>query len=113
MAKGRKTGGREKGTPNKADAMTREALWAYCDEKGVNPFFYFVDVLADDTADPDYKRRCASDLLPFMMAKLKAVELSGVVGVAKLTLEQAAELSDAAIYTALQEGASLNGHTHR
>lgn len=99
---GERRGGRQKGTPNKHTAMTREALWEYATTKGVNPFHVLIDVIADKTEDPKFRVQCASELAPYMMAKLKAVEHTGTLQHQHMTLEQAAQLSDAQLLSLLE-----------
>lgn len=83
MAKGRKTGGRTKGTPNKIDAKTREDLWheitRRCAEgQQANPFLVALDMLC---TSPDERLRlmCAEFLGDRLLPKLKAIEHSGEV----------------------------------
>ena len=47
MARGYKTGGRQKGTPNKHPIGFRAQLKAYCDAKGIDPHFFLADIIAD------------------------------------------------------------------
>jgi len=54
MAKGRKTGGRQKGTPNRATLERRSAVDAL-KLSGVDPFMFFCQVLASE--DAPYKER--------------------------------------------------------
>lgn len=71
-----KTGGRQKGTPNRLSMRTREELWAYCQAKGVNPFTHAVDVLAGDIdgVTLDHQLECAKDLRAYLLPKLKQIE---------------------------------------
>lgn len=69
-----KTGGRKKGVPNKTNAKTREELWAYCAQQGVNPFTFLVDVIANKRATLVLRAQCARELAPFLLGKMKQVE---------------------------------------
>ena len=73
-----KTGGRQKGTVNRLSLRTREQLWQYCQDKGVNPFEHAVDVLAGevDGATLQDMLDCAKDLRSYLLPKLRTVEVS-------------------------------------
>ena len=72
----RKTGGRQKGTPNRLTTETREQLWLYCQAKKVNPFEFAVEVLAGEVpgATLEHKLECAKDLRAYLLPKLKQIE---------------------------------------
>jgi hypothetical protein len=73
MAKGRKTGGRKKGSLNKATLARQKALAdLVVDSK--DPVSFFTSIMRDDTA-PFEKREAAADrLLPYYHPKLSSVE---------------------------------------
>lgn len=73
MARGKKTGGRTKGTPNKANAKTREEIWDYCATIGTNPFLVMADLLGDD--DKKLRLDAAKALSPYLLAPLQRQEL--------------------------------------
>jgi hypothetical protein len=69
--KGAKTGGgSRKGKPNRAKVEFREQLQQYCDDKGVNPFFLMVDLIADPMLED-------MELAQYLQPRLRAIELSG------------------------------------
>ena len=73
MAKGRKTGGHQKGTPNRATLERRSAVDAL-KLSGVDPFMVFCQVLASEDAPYKERSRAAELLLPYCRPKLSAVE---------------------------------------
>lgn len=83
MAAGRKTGGRKKGTPNKVNAMTREAIGDFLARKWDR-----IDELFDKVASEDpYKALVLiKDLAEYSIPKLSRSELMGPDG-GPLTLE--------------------------
>ena len=108
MATGKKTGGRQKGTPNKMTRIERSALISYCEQNGANPFKFWADILAGNI-DPDhvkagidaglskthafkavlecqlgFKNAAAKNLAPYLMPQLRQQEL-------KFTQSQAQE----------------------
>ena len=87
MAKGRKTGGRTKGTPNKA---TDEVV-AIFKQKRFNPLRRAID-LYNATEDESIKAQLLGKMLKYRYPELKAVEVSGVVQ--HWTPELIASLSD-------------------
>lgn len=76
MAKGHKTGGRQKGTPNKANADIQERLKALnCDP------IEGMAILAEDVNNPpELRGRMYSELAQYVAAKRKAVEHTGPNG---------------------------------
>jgi len=76
VAKGRKTGGRTKGTPNRRKVETRVQLQDYLDSQGVNAFAVIVATM-QSTTDERVRVQCAQVLLDRLMPRLKAVEISG------------------------------------
>ena len=94
MPRGKKTGGRSKGVPNKRKTVFRTALRAYCDSINVDPHHYMADILADETtiiygldkdghaiegpaAKPELKLNAAKELAQYLEPKLKAIEHTG------------------------------------
>jgi hypothetical protein len=73
MALGRKTGGRQKGTPNKRTADLAERLEAL----GCDPVGELASLAMDPATEPALKARCYIDLLAYLYPKRKAVEVSG------------------------------------
>lgn len=72
MAKGQKTGGRKKGTPNKA-TVEREALVSAA-ASGANPIKFFADLLSNMDAPLQLRFAAAKELAPYMHAKLASIE---------------------------------------
>jgi hypothetical protein len=73
MAKGVKTGGREKGTPNKRTQEVIERLAALrCD-----PIEGMARIAMDETNPPELRGRMLAELAGYCYPKRKAVELSG------------------------------------
>lgn len=73
MPKGKKYGGRQKGTPNKATAEMRRRLAELCPD-GSDPLTFFSQVLKDKSAPYEVRERAARELLPFTHPKLSSVE---------------------------------------
>jgi hypothetical protein len=74
MANGFKSGGRQKGTPNKRTVALAERLEALnCD-----PVSELVSLAQDTDIDPSIRVRCYTELLAYLHPKRKAVEVSGV-----------------------------------
>ena len=76
MAKGRKTGGRKKGSLNKATLARQKALAdLMVDSK--DPVSFFTSIMRDEAA-PFEKREAAADrLLPYYHPKLSSIEARG------------------------------------
>ena len=70
MARGRKTGGRRKGTPNKATA-TRQAEIA---ASGLTPLDYMLSVMRDEQADKVARLDAAKAAAPYVHPKLASVD---------------------------------------
>jgi hypothetical protein len=92
VPRGKKTGGRQKGTPNKHKRSFREALRTYCEEIGVDPHHYMANIIADEStivygvdangepivgpaAKPDLKLQAAKELAQYLEPKLKAMDM--------------------------------------
>lgn len=72
MATGKKTGGRTKGTPNKASAK-REAEIA---KSGLTPLQFMLQVMRDDTRPDDMRLEAAKSAAPYVHPKLAQVEMT-------------------------------------
>lgn len=81
-----KTGGRQKGTPNKA-TKARETAIA---ESGLTPLEYMLSVMRDLAADEGKRLDAAKAAAPYVHPKLANVELSGKGGGA---IKQSLEVS--------------------
>jgi hypothetical protein len=75
MALGRKTGGRRKGTRNRATAEARAAAEA----TGIMPLTYMLDVMRDAKANLKRRDAMAVAAAPYLHAKLSSIDakLSG------------------------------------
>lgn len=76
MAKGAKTGGRKKGTPNRATAAKAAELAA----SGVLPLDFMLDVMRDPAKDFDVRLDAAKSAAPYVHPKLAAIEHTGADG---------------------------------
>lgn len=76
MALGRKTGGRQKGVPNKATAAKVAEVAA----SGLTPLDYMLNVMRDLTADYARRDDMAKAAAPYVHPKLAAVEHTGKDG---------------------------------
>ncbi len=76
MAAGVKTGGRTKGTPNKANAAKAAEIAA----TGETPLDYMLRVMRDATADHERRDKMATAAAPYVHAKLASVEHKGEGG---------------------------------
>jgi hypothetical protein len=70
MARGRKTGGRQKGSRNRASAEARAAAQA----TGVLPLDYMLSVMRNGQADPKRRDAMAMAAAPYLHPKLSSVE---------------------------------------
>ena len=96
----RSKGGRNKGSPNRLCKIERHLLILYCEETGANPFAYWADIL-NGTLDQTFvdavaatgvtkkeaarlvteemgrmRSEAARNLAPYLMPRLKQVEVS-------------------------------------
>jgi hypothetical protein len=76
MAVGQKTGGRRKGTPNKATAAKVEEIAA----SGLTPLDHMLTVMRDKSADPQRRDVMARSAAPYVHPKLASVEVGGEDG---------------------------------
>lgn len=73
MALGKKTGGRSKGTPNKASA----AKAAEIEASGLTPLDYMLSIMRDEANPRDMRLDAAHKAAPFVHPKLTAIQHSG------------------------------------
>lgn len=73
MAKGRKTGGRQKGVRN----HRTEAQAAAIEASGLTPLEYMLSVLRDSGQDYEVRLEAAKSAAPYVHPRLANVELSG------------------------------------
>lgn len=76
MALGKKTGGRSKGTPNKASA----AKAAEIEASGLTPLDYMLSIMRDEANPSDMRLDAAHKAAPFVHPKLAAIAHSGADG---------------------------------
>lgn len=76
--KGKKTGGREAGTPNRATANAREAIAAFVDGNTPRLQAWLDKIERDD--GPKAAFQCVMDLLEYHVPKLARTELTGKDG---------------------------------
>lgn len=79
MAKGYKTGGRQKGSMNKSTQEQREALAA----SGLMPLDFLLSVMRDEDNDKQVRMTAAKDAAPYCHQRLAATELSGGLNITK------------------------------
>ena len=75
MAAGKKTGGRQKGTPNRATALKAEEIAA----TGETPLDYMLRVMRDPSIEHCRRDDMAKACAPYVHPKLAATELIGKV----------------------------------
>jgi hypothetical protein len=73
MAAGRKTGGRTKGTPNKATAAKELAVAS----SGLTPLDYMLSVLRDERLASDVRMDAAKAAAPYVHPKRAPVDADG------------------------------------
>jgi hypothetical protein len=86
MARGRKTGGRQKGTRNRATEEARAAAAA----TGILPLDHMLSVMRDLTADPRRRDAMAMAAAPYLHSRLSPTEPPTTVptpGNSKLVVE--------------------------
>ena len=71
--KGRKTGGRQKGSTNK---KTREVI-EKAEKEGVMPREYMLNIMRDESADPDRRDDMAKAVAPYLHPRLNATTVRG------------------------------------
>lgn len=70
MAKGWKTGGRMKGTPNRATA----AKAAEIASSGLTPLDFLLSVMRNENEDPDRRLEAARSAAPYVHPRLSAID---------------------------------------
>jgi hypothetical protein len=70
MAQGRKTGGRQKGVPNKATA----AKAAEIEASGLTPLDFMLSVLRDERNDLETRFKAAHGAAPYVHPRLSAID---------------------------------------
>lgn len=80
MANGRKTGGRQKGTPNRQTVDVAAKL----DALGCDPITGMATIAMDKTADLDLRAKMYAELAQYIAPKRKALDLSGGIDVTQL-----------------------------
>lgn len=76
MARGRKTGGRKKGVPNKATAAKLAAV----ESSGLTPLDFMLQLMRDEKQPLAMRANAAKDAAPYVHARLAAIEHSGKEG---------------------------------
>ncbi len=109
MAAGKKTGGRQKGVPNKATAARAAEIAA----SGLTPLDWMLSVLRDPAVDYDRRDKMAANAAPYVHPRLAAVDHSSKDGsMATPTLNIHASVPDSRPVPAPQttNGAGHTGH---
>ena len=78
MAKGRKTGGRVAGVPNRSTANAREAIAAFVEQQTPRLGHLLVRIEAEE--GPLAAFRCIQDLVEYHVPKLARTEVTGADG---------------------------------
>jgi hypothetical protein len=73
MAVGRKTGGRQKGTPNKVTEAAREVI-EQATADGITPLEYMLRVLRDEGQDTERRDDMAKAAAPYVHPRLNSIE---------------------------------------
>lgn len=76
MAKGVKTGGRKRGTPNKATEAEAKKAKAIADS-GMTPLEYLLKVMRDESVPQNERVDAAKAAAPYVHPKLANIEHSG------------------------------------
>jgi hypothetical protein len=66
---GERRGGRQKGTPNRVNALKRAEIAA----SGETPLDYMLRIMRDETVDPERRDQMARSAAPYLHAKLQAI----------------------------------------
>lgn len=98
MAQGRKTGGRQKGTPNRASAARQQEIVA----SGLTPLDFMLAVLRDEAKPFEARFEAARAAAPYVHPRLTATHLSGT-----LNSNPLAELTDAELVAFITEAREL------
>jgi hypothetical protein len=81
MAKGKKTGGRKRGTPNHI-TVERKAKLTEAQMAGLTPLDYMLGILRNEDAKPDARMAAAVHAAPYIHPKLATIEHGGKDGAA-------------------------------
>ena len=108
MAKGVKTGGRKKGTPNKATAQVAADIAA----TGETPLEFMLKRMRDEAADPMLRFEAAKAAAPYVHPKLAAIEHTGKDGGPIETVDMTETEVARRIAFALQKGAQAQEKPH-
>src|SRR5262245_18975745 len=73
LQKRHKTGGRQKGTPNKRTAE-RQAALAAIKASGKSPMAFFADLLGNEQAPVELRFQAAKELAPYVHPRLASIE---------------------------------------
>jgi hypothetical protein len=73
MAAGKKTGGRQRGVPNKATAKRQEEVEA----SGLTPLDYMLSLLRDEALGQDVRFEAAKSAAPYVHPRLAATQVTG------------------------------------
>src|SRR5215471_18837674 len=73
LPKRKKTGGRQKGTPNKRTAERQVAI-AAIRASGKSPMAFFADLLGNEQAPLELRFQAAKELAPYVHPKLASIE---------------------------------------
>lgn len=73
MAKGLKTGGRQKGSVNRKTAQVQAAV----EESGITPLDFMLQIMRDESAERSDRLDAAKAAAPYVHAKLANVTVSG------------------------------------
>jgi hypothetical protein len=73
LPKRQKTGGRQKGTPNKRTAE-RQAAIAAIKASGTSPMAFFAELLGNEQAPIELRFQAAKELAPYVHPKLASIE---------------------------------------
>lgn len=67
-----KTGGRQRGTPNKATVDVAEKLAAL----GCDPLKILASLAMDPKSERELRRKCANDLMPYLYSKRTPIDVA-------------------------------------
>lgn len=98
-----KTGGRKKGTPNKANTAQAARAVALA-ASGLTPLEYMLHILRNESADKVDRFEAAKAAAPYIHPRLAAIEHSGTI---KTSIN---EISDDELLYIAATGAAPNGH---
>jgi hypothetical protein len=88
MAKGRKTGGRHKGTKNKATLLVEEAARMALSTAGALPLDCMLAIMRDETQPAERRFTMAKAAAPYCHARLKPVTPPPQPAMIELTCEE-------------------------